>query len=161
MHRLQIRPVVHNLGASPTTSPSYIRVRAIVWTCSRGQTHTEPHRQTDTQTRVTTIHFASSSTHAKCNNHFDAHNHDSAWQWNVSVIGLMGLSHPFKSNLTPDRPIQHASQLLLFRQTVGGLYFPVYRCCRFYSAICPCSLFCSTFYVEIYRNSRRKQNPGC
>jgi len=25
-------------------------------------------RQTDTQTRVTTIHFASSTTHAKCNN---------------------------------------------------------------------------------------------
>jgi len=32
--------------------------------CGRGQTH----RQTDTQTRVmTTIHFASSTTHAKCN----------------------------------------------------------------------------------------------
>jgi len=34
-----------------------------VWACSRGQTHT--HTQ---QTRVTTIHFASSTTHAKCNN---------------------------------------------------------------------------------------------
>ena len=32
--------------------------------CGRGQTHT----QTDTQTRVTTIHFASSTTHAKCKN---------------------------------------------------------------------------------------------
>jgi len=31
--------------------------------CGRGQTDT----QTDTQTRVTTIHFASSTTHAKCN----------------------------------------------------------------------------------------------
>jgi len=51
------------LGA-PTIPPSYIRgVRAVVWACGRGQTH----RQTDTQTRVTTIHFASSTTHAKCN----------------------------------------------------------------------------------------------
>jgi len=31
-----------------------------VWAYGRGQT--------DTQTRVTTIHFASSTTHAKCNN---------------------------------------------------------------------------------------------
>jgi len=38
--------------------PSYIRVRAVVWAYGRGQT--------DTQTRVTTIHFASSTTHAKC-----------------------------------------------------------------------------------------------
>jgi len=30
VHRLQIRPIVHNYGASPTTPPSYIRVRAIV-----------------------------------------------------------------------------------------------------------------------------------
>ena len=29
---------------------------------------TDTHTQTDTQTRVTTIHFASSTTHAKCNN---------------------------------------------------------------------------------------------
>ena len=37
--------------------PNYIRVRAVVWVYSRGQT----------QTCVTTIHFASSTTHAKCN----------------------------------------------------------------------------------------------
>ena len=47
----------------PLTAPSYIRVRAILQAilqaCGR--------RQTDTQTRVTTIHFSSSSTHAKCN----------------------------------------------------------------------------------------------
>ena len=60
VHRLQIRPIVHNQGASPTTPPSYIRVRAIVWACGNGQT--------DTQTRVTTIHFSWSTTHAKCNN---------------------------------------------------------------------------------------------
>jgi len=39
--------------------PSYIRVRAVVWAYGRG--HTD--RQTDTQTPVTTIHFASSTTH--------------------------------------------------------------------------------------------------
>jgi len=33
VHRLQIRPIVHNEGAFPTTPPSYIRVRAIVWAC--------------------------------------------------------------------------------------------------------------------------------
>ena len=32
------------------------------------RTDTQTHRQTDTQTRVTTKHFASSTTHAKCNN---------------------------------------------------------------------------------------------
>jgi len=34
---------VHNWGASLTTPPSYIRVRAIVWACRRGQTdrHTD------------------------------------------------------------------------------------------------------------------------
>ena len=60
---------MHNLGASPT--PSYIRVRAIVSACGRGQTHgqTQTDRQTHrhTQRRMTTIHFASSTTHAKCN----------------------------------------------------------------------------------------------
>ena len=50
------------LGASPTTTSSYIRVRAVVWACGRGQT--------DTQMRVTTIHFVSSTTHAKCNELF-------------------------------------------------------------------------------------------
>jgi len=34
----------------------------------RPRTDIETDRQTDTQTRVTTIHFASSTTHAKCNN---------------------------------------------------------------------------------------------
>jgi len=47
--------------------PSYIWVRAVVWACGRGQTHTLTHTQTDTQTRVTTIYFALSTTHAKCN----------------------------------------------------------------------------------------------
>jgi len=47
------------LEAASTTPPSYIRVRAVVWAYCHGQT--------DTQTRVTTIHFASSTTHTKCN----------------------------------------------------------------------------------------------
>jgi len=58
VRRLQIRPIVHNWGAFPTIPPSYIRVRAIAWGYDRGQK--------DTQTRVTTIHFASSTTHEKC-----------------------------------------------------------------------------------------------
>jgi len=40
------------LEGIPTIPPSYIRIRAIVWTCGR--------RQTDTQTQVSTIHFAPS-----------------------------------------------------------------------------------------------------
>jgi len=50
-------------------APSYIRDGAAMWAYGRGQTHTHTHtdRQTDTQTRVTTIYFASSTTHAKCN----------------------------------------------------------------------------------------------
>jgi len=35
-----------------------------VWAYGRGQTD----RHTDTQKHVTTIHFASTTTHAKCNN---------------------------------------------------------------------------------------------
>jgi len=33
------------LGASPTTTLSYIRVRAIVWACGRGQSRTQTHRR--------------------------------------------------------------------------------------------------------------------
>jgi len=38
--------------------------------CGRGQTVRHTHRQTDTQSHVTTIHFSWSTTHAKCNNNF-------------------------------------------------------------------------------------------
>jgi len=41
-------------------SPSYIRVRAVLWECGRGQTYRDT--DTHTQTAVTTIHFASSTT---------------------------------------------------------------------------------------------------
>jgi len=44
--------------------PSYIRVRAVVWAYGSGQTDTQTDRN---MTRVTTIHFASSTTHAKFN----------------------------------------------------------------------------------------------
>jgi len=33
--------------ASPTTPPSYILVRAIVWACGRGQTDTHTDKHTD------------------------------------------------------------------------------------------------------------------
>jgi len=39
---------------------SYIRIRAVVWECRKGQTDTE------TQTAVTNIHFASAMPHPKC-----------------------------------------------------------------------------------------------
>jgi len=45
--RLQIRPIVHNYGASPTTPPSYIRARAIVQACGHGQTQRQTYRHTD------------------------------------------------------------------------------------------------------------------
>ena len=56
-------------GTPPTIPPSYIRVRAVVWKCGEGQTHTHTHTHTHTytQTPVTNIRFASSATHAKCN----------------------------------------------------------------------------------------------
>jgi len=78
-------PIVHNYGASPTTTPSYIRVRAVVWACGRGQTDTH----TDTQTRVTTVHFASSATHAKCNNEFNIC--PMSWSSQVSTFLLLSL----------------------------------------------------------------------
>ena len=47
------------LEGTPTIPPTYIWVRAVVWECREGQT--------DTQTAVTTIHFASATPHANCN----------------------------------------------------------------------------------------------
>ena len=35
------------LGASPSTPPSYFRVRAIVWACGCGQTDRQTHTHTD------------------------------------------------------------------------------------------------------------------
>jgi len=46
VHRLQIHQIVHNLRASSTTPPSYIRVRAVVWAYGRGQTDIQTDRQT-------------------------------------------------------------------------------------------------------------------
>ena len=53
VHRLQIRPIVHNYRASPTIPPLYIRFHAVVWQCGEGQT--------DTQTAVTNIQFVSAA----------------------------------------------------------------------------------------------------
>ena len=56
---------------TPTIPPTYIRVRAVVWHCGERQAHRQTDRQTDThtdaQTAVVTIHFASATPHAKCN----------------------------------------------------------------------------------------------
>ena len=40
VHQLQIRSIMHNYRAPPTIPPSYIRVRAVVRECGKGQTHT-------------------------------------------------------------------------------------------------------------------------
>jgi len=47
------------LEGTPTIPLSYIQVHAVVLECGEGQT--------DTRTAVTTIHFTSSTTRAKCN----------------------------------------------------------------------------------------------
>ena len=60
MHRLQICRIVHSQTALPIIPPSYIQVHAIMSECSEGQT--------DTQTAVTNIHFASTMPYTKCNN---------------------------------------------------------------------------------------------
>ena len=49
------RSISAQLEDIPTIPASYIRVRAVLWECGEGQTH----GQTDTQTRVANIHFAS------------------------------------------------------------------------------------------------------
>jgi len=65
MYRLQIYQIVNNKRAPLTIPPSYIRVCAVVWACSKGQTDIQTH----IQTRVTIIHFMSSMTHEKRNNY--------------------------------------------------------------------------------------------
>jgi len=47
------------LGGTPYHSPSYIRVRLVVWACVRGQTDIQTYRQTRVTTRP--IHFSSST----------------------------------------------------------------------------------------------------
>jgi len=54
------------LGGTRYHYRSYIRVRTVLRKCEDEQTDT--HTETDTQTCVTNIHFASASPHAKCNN---------------------------------------------------------------------------------------------
>jgi len=56
VHRLQLHPIEHNKRAYPTIPPSYIRVHAVVWECSEGQTD----RHTDD---VTNTIFASATPH--------------------------------------------------------------------------------------------------
>jgi len=43
VHWLQIRPIVHNLGAPPTIPPNYIWFCVVVQECSDGQTLTDRH----------------------------------------------------------------------------------------------------------------------
>jgi len=63
--------------------PSYIRVRAVVWAYGRGQTD----RDTDARNH-TTKHFASSTTHAKCNNSGNVDGHVSEWWTEMCSVAL-------------------------------------------------------------------------
>jgi len=60
MHRLQIRPIMHNDRAPPTIPPSYIRVRG------GGNAARDTQTDTDRQTAVDNIHV-SATPHVKCN----------------------------------------------------------------------------------------------
>ena len=69
VHRLQIRPIVHNQGASlPLLQVTSGSLQQCGYAAADRQTDTDTQTDTQfTQTRVTTIHFASSTSHAKCN----------------------------------------------------------------------------------------------
>jgi len=56
---------MHNRRTPPTIPPSYIQVHTVVWEC--GEEQIDRHTDRQTQMAVTTIHFASSMTHVKCN----------------------------------------------------------------------------------------------
>jgi len=64
--RLQICPIVHNYRAPRTIPQSYIWVCAVVWECGKRQTRRHWQTDTDTQTAMTNIHFASAMPNAKC-----------------------------------------------------------------------------------------------
>jgi len=63
VHRLQIRPNSAQLAGIP-----YHSAKLHPGPCSSVGMRPRTDRQTDTQTRVITIHFSWSTTHAKCNN---------------------------------------------------------------------------------------------
>jgi len=63
VHRLQIRTMVHNYRGIPYHYP-----KLHPGPCNSVGMRPRTDTQTDTQTLVTTIHFSSSTTHAKCNN---------------------------------------------------------------------------------------------
>jgi len=56
--RLQIHPKSAQLEGTPTSSPTYIRVHAVLWKYSEGQTNK--------QMVVTSIHFATATPYANC-----------------------------------------------------------------------------------------------
>jgi len=70
VHRLQIRsPNSAELGGIPYHSP-----KLQPSPCNSVGIRPRTGTQTDTQTRVTTIHFSLSTTHAKCNKNFNIKN---------------------------------------------------------------------------------------
>ena len=78
--------------------PSYIRVRAVVWAYGHGQT--------DTQARVTTIHFASTTTHAKCNetcSRIDSSESNRTPRFRTQLVDLITLRHTVMTLLFSER----------------------------------------------------------
>jgi len=76
------------LGASPTTPPSYVRVCAIVWACDRGQTDKHTHRHADARDHNT---FRVVCAYAKCNPvplpHLEGYQRFKTWTL-ISVTGV-------------------------------------------------------------------------
>ena len=68
------------LGGTSYHSPRYIRVRAVLWACGLGETGRQAGTHTHRQTRVNNIHFASSTTHAKCS---DDDDDNCRWLWRL------------------------------------------------------------------------------
>jgi len=61
-------PIANPPNSAQLGSSLYHAAKLHLGPCSSVGVRPRTDRQTDTQTRVTTIHFASSTTHAKCNN---------------------------------------------------------------------------------------------
>jgi len=91
-------------GGSLYHAPSSIWVHAVVWSYGREQTHTH------TQTRVTTIHFASSTTHAKCNNN---NNGCGVVLWYISaILQYIGLIILTRRPASADRTARRLGQVV-------------------------------------------------
>jgi len=79
-------------------------------------------RHTDTQTRVTTIHFSWSTTHAKCNYHAGQHQ---ILQYKISICASIVVLRFEEKVITFVQEITYAV-VFLFKPTTNGLIMLVY-----------------------------------